>query len=147
MSFILLRIACVLLFCTLLHGEASAQEDHDQPKTSTSTMKLGTFSISLSVSDINVSLDFYQKLGFQVIGGEIEQNWVILKNNEAIIGLFQGMFEENIMTFNPNDVRSIQKSLKESNVEITTEADETTTGPAHIILKDPDGNTILIDQH
>ncbi len=146
MFIILLRIICVFFFFTLLHDNVVAQENLDQPETETSAMNLGTFSISLAVSDINASISFYKNLGFEVIGGEIKKNWVILKNGKAIIGLFQGMFEENILTFNPEDVRSIQKSLKQKGVEIITEADETTEGPAHMILKDPDGNTILVDQ-
>ena len=146
MFIILLRIICVFFFFTLLYDNVVAQENLDQPETETSAMNLGTFSISLAVSDINASISFYKNLGFEVIGGEIKKNWVILKNGKAIIGLFQGMFEENILTFNPEDVRSIQKSLKQKGVEIITEADETTEGPAHMILKDPDGNTILVDQ-
>lgn len=110
-------------------------------------MDLGTFSVSLSVTDMEASLAFYQHLGFDVIGGEREQGWLILKNGEAHVGLFQGMFEGNILTFNPTDVRSIQKSLKAAGIDLILEADESTTGPAHITLKDPDGNSVLIDQH
>jgi len=122
-------------------------------------MKLGVFSISLSVKDIKASKEFYENLGFTVFGGNIEQNWLIMKNENSIIGLFQGMFENNIITFNPgwdenaknvdpfDDVREIQKQLKSKGVKLDTEADESTSGPASIVMKDPDGNNILIDQH
>ncbi len=122
-------------------------------------MKLGAFSISLSVKDINKSRTFYEHLGFSVFAGSLEQNYLIMKNGNALVGLFQGMFEQNILTFNPgwdenaqklddfDDVRSIQKHLKNENVALVQEADESTTGPASVVLTDPDGNTILIDQH
>lgn len=122
-------------------------------------MKLGAFSISLSVKDIHASKAFYENLGFESFGGNIDQKWLILKNGDAIIGLFQGMFPNNIITFNPgwdqdakpfdpfDDVRDIQKHLKSKGVALTTEADETTTGPAHLILSDPDGNVVMLDQH
>lgn len=122
-------------------------------------MKLGAFSVSISVKDINVSKNFYENLGFEVFAGDIEQNYLILKNEDAIIGLFQGMFENNILTFNPgwdanankldvfDDVREIQKHLKENNVKLESEADTSTSGPASITLLDPDGNAILLDQH
>lgn len=122
-------------------------------------MHLGAFSISLAVKDIHASKTFYEQLGFTTLGGNIDQNWLILKNGDAIIGIFQGMFEGNIITFNPgwdqnaqniepfDDVRAIQKHLKAAGITLSTEADETTTGPAHITLTDPDGNAILIDQH
>lgn len=122
-------------------------------------MKLGAFSISLSVKDLQKSKDFYEKLGFSQMGGNMEHNYVILKNGDHIIGLFQAMFDGNMLTFNPgwdqnaqnlesfDDVREIQKRLKEQGVELQKEADETTSGPEHIYLKDPDGNMILIDQH
>ena len=121
-------------------------------------MELGAFSVSLSVRDLAVSRAFYEGLGFEVTGGSEEQNYLILVNGAAIIGLFQGMFERNILTFNPGlgqdtkplegftDVREIQRKLKESGMELTEEADEGTSGPAHITLVDPDGNPILIDQ-
>jgi len=122
-------------------------------------MKLGAFSISLAVKDIHKSKEFYENLGFQFKGGNIDQNWLVLKNENAVIGLFQGMFEGNIITFNPgwdgnaqnleefDDVRVIQNHLKSLGINLTSEADETTSGPAHITLTDPDGNNILIDQH
>ena len=122
-------------------------------------MELGAFSISLAVRDIQASKTFYEKLGFKVFMGDISQNWLILKNREHSIGLFQGMFEKNTLTFNPGwdsnaqkldeftDVRELQKQLKAQGVELMTEADESTTGPAYFMLMDPDGNPILIDQH
>ncbi|MFJ5762706.1 VOC family protein [Neobacillus sp. NPDC093182] len=122
-------------------------------------MKLGAFSVSLNVKDIHVSKEFYENLGFQVFGGDINQNWLIMKNENCIIGLFQGMFEKNILTFNPGwnenaenlepftDVREIQKQLKEKGVTMLSEAEESTEGPAHFIIEDPDGNQILFDQH
>ncbi|NLR93792.1 VOC family protein [Flammeovirga agarivorans] len=122
-------------------------------------MKLGAFSISLTVKDLQVSKKFYEHLGFEVIGGNEEMNYLILKNGNSIIGLFQGMFEKNIITFNPGfdengntldsfeDIREIQKNLKSHGIELSSEADETTTGPASLTLTDPDGNQILIDQH
>lgn len=122
-------------------------------------MQLGAFSISLAVKNIEASKEFYEKLGFEKFGGEIGQNWLILKNGNHIIGLFQGMFEKNILTFNPGwnqdaeklefftDVRELQKKLKEKGVEFDTEADESTKGPASFVILDPDGNPILVDQH
>jgi catechol 2,3-dioxygenase-like lactoylglutathione lyase family enzyme len=122
-------------------------------------MKLGAFSVSLSVNDIAASLGFYAKLGFEPIGGNVEENWVILKNGDHVIGLFQGMFERNMMTFNPGwdqqgnetdtfaDVREIQKYLREQGLSLVSEVDETTQGPGSCMVIDPDGNPILIDQH
>ena len=122
-------------------------------------MDLGNFSISLAVRDLAASRAFYEKLGFEPMGGEPEQNWLILRNATATIGLFQGMFERNIMTFNPGwdanagtlerftDVREIQKHLKAAGLELQSEADESSSGPASLMLVDPDGNPILIDQH
>ena len=122
-------------------------------------MTLGAFSISLSVKDIHASKQFYETLGFQQFAGDIERNYLIMKNGNALVGLFQGMFENNIMTFNPgwnenaekldsfNDVREIQKHLKNNSIPIVNEADESTSGPASFLVTDPDGNTILIDQH
>jgi lactoylglutathione lyase len=122
-------------------------------------MELGAFSISLAVKDIRASKAFYEKLGFEVFMGDISQNWLILKNGEHVIGLFQGMFERNILTFNPGwdnnaqkvdtftDVRELQNQLKAQGVELMSEADENTTGPANFMVVDPDGNPILVDQH
>jgi catechol 2,3-dioxygenase-like lactoylglutathione lyase family enzyme len=110
-------------------------------------MDLGTFSVSLSVKDIVASRKFYETLGFSAIDGDMEQGWIILKNGDAKIGLFQGMFEGNILTFNPSDARGIQKTLKAAGVPLIVEADETATGPTHLTLTDVDGNAILIDQH
>ena len=110
-------------------------------------MELGTFSVSLSVKDIKASRVFYEKLGFKMVFGVQEQNWIIMQNGEAKIGLFQGMFDKNVLTFNPADARAIQKSLKAQGVTLALEADESTIGPAHLTLLDPDGNQILIDQH
>ncbi len=123
-------------------------------------MKLGAFSISLTVEDLAVSRRFYEDLGFGVVGGDAEQRWLILRNPDAVtIGLFQGMFDRNLMTFNPGwdrearelpefmDVREIQERLDERGVTVTSRADPATTGPASLMLEDPDGNQILIDQH
>ena len=122
-------------------------------------MKLGAFSISLAVKDIKASRAFYEKLGFSDLGGVPDQNWLIMTNGSAVIGLFQGMFERNILTFNPgwnqdatpfdpfDDVRAIQKDLEAKGVTLTGRADESGSGPAHLTLVDPDGNQILIDQH
>lgn len=122
-------------------------------------MQLGVFSISLAVKDIHASKAFYEKLGFVAFGGNLSQNWQILKNGEAIVGLFQGMFEKNMLTFNPGwdsnaqnievfaDVRAIQRHLRAQEVRLESEADEGTTGPASFFVIDPDGNPILLDQH
>ena len=122
-------------------------------------MELGAFSISLAVKDIEASRAFYEKFGFTVFGGDASHNWLILKNGDHVIGLFQGMFEKNILTFNPGwdsnaskldtftDVRDLQRQLKAQGVQLMTEADETTTGPASFVVVDPDGNPILVDQH
>lgn len=122
-------------------------------------MELGAFSISLAVKEIEASRAFYEKFGFKAFGGDASQNWLILKNGDHVIGLFQGMFEKNILTFNPGwdsnaskldtftDVRDLQRQLKAQGVQLMTEADETTTGPASFVVVDPDGNPILVDQH
>lgn len=122
-------------------------------------MELGNFSVSLAVKDIEASKQFYEKLGFTVFGGDQSQGWLILKNGETNIGLFQGMFENNILTFNPGwtsaaqplneftDVRELQRQLKASGVAMLSEADESSTAPASFMIADPDGNTILVDQH
>ena len=122
-------------------------------------MKLGAFSVSLKVKDLKKSKEFYEKLGFSSFGGNMEHNYLIMKNGTTLIGLFQGFIEENVLTFNPGwnedakevnpfmDVREIQKKLKEDGIELTKEANAETSGPEHIILKDPDGNIIMLDQH
>lgn len=129
------------------------------PNTTGENMKLGAFSVSLSVKDINTSKKFYESLGFTAMGGDLKMNYLIMKNGNALIGLFQGMFEGNILTFNPgwdesakkvdpfNDVREIQEYLKRNGIRLNSEADVSTSGPASITLTDPDGNTILLDQH
>jgi lactoylglutathione lyase len=122
-------------------------------------MELGAFSVSLTVQDIQASKAFYEKLGFELFHGDISQNWVILKNGDVVIGLFQGMLDKNMLTFNPGwdgnaqtldeftDVREIQRQLKQEGVEFISEADESTTGPASFMVADPDGNPVLFDQH
>jgi catechol 2,3-dioxygenase-like lactoylglutathione lyase family enzyme len=122
-------------------------------------MELGAFSISLAVKDIGASREFYEKLGFTVFGGEQAQRWLIMKNGSTLIGLFQGMFEKNLLTFNPGwdsdakplasfiDVREIQRRLGAQGVAIEQNVDESSSGPGHIVVTDPDGNSILLDQH
>jgi len=121
-------------------------------------MELGNFSVSLSVKDVKASKAFYEKLDFKQVGGELEQNWVVLQNGTTTIGLFQGMFEGNMLTFNPGwtkdkktleqfqDIRELQHTLKERGVTFTTEADEKSDGPASFLISDPDGNVLLFDQ-
>ncbi|MFN3772510.1 VOC family protein [Cloacibacterium normanense] len=146
-----------ILFSFLLLSQlAFAQENNISNQKN---MELGAFSISLKVKDIKKSVEFYEKLGFTYKGGNIDQNWIVLKNGNTVIGLFQGFIEENTLTFNPGwdqqaqnlpeftDVREIQKKLKEKGVKVDREANETTKGPEYIVLTDPDGNSILIDQH
>ena len=146
-----------LLILFVLISNLVFSQDKDSKKQN--TMELGAFSISLKVKDIKKSVEFYEKLGFTYKGGNIDQNWIVLKNGNTVIGLFQGFIEENTLTFNPGwdqqasevnpftDVREIQKKLKAKDVKLDREADEKTSGPEYIILKDPDGNPILIDQH
>lgn len=122
-------------------------------------MELGAFSISLNVKDISASKAFYETIGFSAVGGDEAQGWLILSNTDCTIGLFQGMFEKNTLTFNPGwdrnaellesfeDIRDIQKRLREAGIDFTTEADETTKGPASFVVVDPDGNPVLFDQH
>ena len=122
-------------------------------------MELGAFSISLTVKDIEASRSFYEKFGFEVFGGDASRNWLILKNGDCVIGLFQGMFERNMLTFNPGwdgnatklesftDVRALQRRLQAQGVQLREVADEATGGPAHFVAIDPDGNPILVDQH
>ncbi len=132
-------------------GQASA--------ASSKNMELGTFSVSLTVKDLKASRQFYEKFGFKSFMGDQARNWLIMKNGDHVIGLFQGMFDKNIMTFNPGwdsnaqklasftDVREIQRQLKAQGVKLLKEADESTTGPASFVAEDPDGNQILLDQH
>lgn len=122
-------------------------------------MQLGAFSLSLTVRDLAASRAFYERLGFATLGGEPAENWIILKNGECVIGLFEGMFERNMLTFNPGwdqsaqpvgafeDVRELQRELREQGVEFVETADESTTGPAYFVINDPDGNPVLVDQH
>ncbi|MFI1279782.1 VOC family protein [Streptomyces sp. NPDC020858] len=122
-------------------------------------MDLGAFSVSLSVRDIEASRAFYEKLGFAEYGGDAAQNWLILKNGDHVIGLFQGMFEKNMLTFNPGwdgnadpldsftDIRELQRELKASGVDFVTEVDESGSGPGSFLVLDPDGNPVLLDQH
>ncbi len=122
-------------------------------------MELGAFSISLAVKDLEASREFYEKLGFRAIGGDVEQNWLILRNGDHVVGLFHGMFDRNMLTFNPGwgqtggelesftDIREIQRQLKQAGIALDSEADESGKGPASVMLSDPDGNPILIDQH
>lgn len=122
-------------------------------------MQLGNFSVSLAVKDLAASRAFYEKFGFRAVGGDASQNWLVMKNGDVKIGLFQGMFEKNMLTFNPawdssaqrldsfTDVRELQRQLKAEGLQLSPEADETTTGPAYFMAIDPDGNPILVDQH
>lgn len=138
--------------------EKPATSPSEKAKTTETPMQLGNFSVSLAVKDLAKSRSFYEKLGFTYKGGD-GKSWVVLKNDTAIIGLFQGMFDKNMLTFNPGwdreaktlasfeDVRSIQATLKSRGIEFKTEADPATTGPAHFVIVDPDGNPILLDQH
>ena len=138
--------------------DAPRNAPRDAPQDATK-MQLGNFSVSLTVKDIHASKDFYEKLGFEEVGGDLDQNWIVLKNGTTKIGLFQGMFDKNILTFNPGwtseretpedfqDVRELQRILKERGIELESEADESSDGPAHFTLQDPDGNPILVDQH
>jgi len=150
----ILLSAALALCATFAANTSTPSED-----TESQAMELGAFSVSLAVQDLEVSLAFYTKLGFKQTGGVMEQNWLILRNGTTTIGLFKGMFENNIMTFNPGwdhlakgldsfeDVRSLQRRLKEQGITPVTEADPSSTGPASCILVDPDGNTIFLDQH
>lgn len=143
---------------TLLVISASLQA-YPQKVETKEQLPLGAFSVSLNVKDLQRSKDFYEKLGFHQMGGDMKSNYLIMKNGSTIIGIFQGMFEGNILTFNPGwdenakvvnpftDVREIQKKLKADQIKLTSEADANTKGPAYIELTDPDGNKILIDQH
>jgi len=157
---ILTILACMALFSLGFFVRAIPTRAMHQTETDPSAkMKLGAFSISLSVKDLQASKQFYEHLGFTVFGGSMEQHYLIMKNENALIGLFQGMFEGHMLTFNPgwdenatniaafDDVRTIQQHLKAQGIALTSEADATTTGPASLIVTDPDGNIVLIDQH
>lgn len=144
---------------SFLDKNATSNQTEPSKTINQNHMKLGAFSISLSVKDLKTSKEFYEKLGFNAFAGSMEQNYLIMKNDNALIGLFQGMFNGNILTFNPgwdenaanldsfDDIRIIQKHLKDSRLTLASEADEKTTGPASLMLTDPDGNVILLDQH
>jgi len=146
-------LASLTLACGLAALFPSTPLDDDAP------MELGNFSVSLTVKDIRASKAFYEKLDFKEVGGHLDQKWIVLQNGTTKIGLFQGMFERNMLTFNPGwdheretpehfqDVRELQFLLKERGLEFVVEADESTDGPAHFMLSDPDGNPILFDQH
>ncbi len=152
---------CLLIGLSLgvLISAASMQAPKPEPKQAAKGLELGNFSVSLTVKDIAASRAFYEKLGFKAIMGKTEQKWLIMQNETSTLGLFQGAFERNSLTFNPGwdrsakplatfqDVRDIQRALKNEGVALKTEADEKSTGPASIALVDPDGNPILIDQH
>jgi predicted enzyme related to lactoylglutathione lyase len=149
----------LLVGAMALIGMVGASAAQSTQATEKKTLELGNFSVSLAVKDIKASMAFYQKLDFKQVGGKLEQNWVVLQNGTARIGLFQGMFDKNILTFNPGwtkdkktltdfqDVRELQRALKARGLTIATEADVTTKGPAYFKVTDPDGNTLLIDQH
>ncbi len=150
-AFCTLAVVCSLGFAAFANTPSTPSQDD--------SMELGSFSVSLAVKDIKVSKAFYEKLDFKEVGGNLEHNWLILRSGKTTIGLFQGMFEDNIMTFNPgwgpenekledfDDIRTIQSTLKERGIELITEADESSTGTASVVLADPDGNQILLDQH
>jgi catechol-2,3-dioxygenase len=148
-----------LTFITLALAAAFCLGFISNTKSKKDDMKLGAFSMSLNVKDLKASKEFYENLGFTAFGGGMEQKYLIMKNGNALIGLFHGMFQGNILTFNPGwdenakkveglkDIREIQKHLKSKNIKLSSEADENTKGPASLMLTDPDGNVILLDQH
>ena len=152
-------ILIVVVSTSVASSQSATREELNSKTLQEKTMQLGVFSVSLAVKDIKASKAFYEKLGFKEVGGKLEQNWLILQNDTTTIGLFQGMFEKNILTFCPGwnidnetlvgfqDVRQLQSKLKQSGLTLTTEADPASTGPASFTLTDPDGNMILFDQH
>lgn len=155
-----MKILAIHLLMLTVAGWMFTQTHVSKPELkSVDPMRLGNFSVSLSVKDIQASFEFYQKLGFEQVGGDLKQRWVVLRNQDAKIGLFQGMFEKNTLTFNPgwdsdkktledfDDVRDLQKKLVALKIVLAAKADEATDGPAFIAFEDPDGNPILIDQH
>lgn len=158
MTRILSALACALACGALTQSVTQSTKVDTTSKTGDAHMRLGNFSVSLAVKDLRVSREFYEKLGFRVVGGN-GQKFSILQNETATIGLFQGMFDKNILTFNPgwdrtcatlpdfDDVRDIQRELKKRGVALATAADESTSGPASLVVVDPDGNQILLDQH
>jgi catechol 2,3-dioxygenase-like lactoylglutathione lyase family enzyme len=158
-AFIIVGIVATFCFGFSFQTIITKQSNNNFKLEKENNMKLGAFSVSLNVKDINASKQFYENLGFTVFAGGIEKKYLIMKNENSLIGLFHGMFEGNILTFNPgwdenakniekfDDVREIQKQLKGKGINLTTEADEKTSGPAGIMTTDPDGNVILIDQH
>ena len=149
---------CFGFYFDTIFDEKPAVKIHNKTEKE-KNMKLGAFSISLSVKDLTISKEFYEKLGFKVFAGGMEQKYLIMKNGNALVGLFQGMFQGNILTFNPgwdenaqnleqfDDVREIQRRLKSEGIAINPEVDEKTSGPAGFMITDPDGNVVLIDQH
>jgi lactoylglutathione lyase len=149
----------ILLACGLVAAIQTTPRPQAEQAKKDEPMQLGNFSVSLAVKDIKVSKAFYEKLDFKQVSGKLEQNWVVLQNGTTKIGLFQGMFEKNSLTFNPGwdherktpkdfqDVRELQRILKQRGIKLQTEADESTDGPAYFTLVDPDGNPILVDQH
>jgi len=159
----LLFISSGILLASVLGIVQEPKDSSNTQNNNTSVednqMQFGNFSVSLTVKDINASKDFYEKLDFKPVGGDLKQNWLVMQNGPTTIGLFQGMFEKNILTFNPGwnkdketlkdfeDVRSLQKKLKQRGIEFATEADEDSTGPASFVLVDPDGNPVMVDQH
>jgi catechol 2,3-dioxygenase-like lactoylglutathione lyase family enzyme len=142
-----------------IHTSNSRPNNAIHYRSEENKINLGTFSVSLAVKDLKTSRSFYEKLGFKVFAGDASQNWLILRNGDHFIGLFQGMFEKNILTFNPGwdsnaqkldvftDVRDLQRQLKAQGITFQTEADEASTGPTSFMIVDPDGNPILVDQH
>ncbi len=159
MRFTILSFAVILCCSALYPFIGSGSDETSSNSTSKTKMQLGNFSISLTVKDINASKDFYEKLGFKMTGGDLKRKYVVLQNDTSTIGLYQGMFEKNSLTYNPGwdrdcktlpefqDVREIQEELKKRGLNPIVAADESTNGPAFLTLVDPDGNPILIDQH
>jgi len=155
----LLTINLVAVFFLTIYSQFGINTNTNMAPLKIDNMKLGAFSVSLSVKDLSKSKEFYENLGFETLGGAMEKNYLIMKNENALVGLFQGMFEGNILTFNPgwdenaseiaefDDIRKIQEHLRSSGIKLDSKADGSTTGPASFMLKDPDGNVILIDQH
>ncbi len=153
------RLMPLLAACAIGLSAAQQSTPSDSAVKGADAMQLGNFSVSLAVKDLAASRAFYEKLGFRVFGGDENSKWLIMQNDTATIGLFQGMFEKNILTFNPGwdrsaktlpafeDVRDIQIRLKAQGIEFAIAADENTTGPASFVITDPDGNPILVDQH